>query len=121
VRELLAQEKESQQLDETAVPSSLTTSPWPSRIPRQSGLPPRATRQAHGALIGVELRSADGGDTVGDFDILYVTRGRLYAGECKAGSRVNEKDVQLARLSYDLGVAAFTLLPCATSTSSPPR
>jgi predicted HTH domain antitoxin len=35
-------------------------------------------------------------DAIGDFDIIYVQRGAVYAGECKAGSHLNDKDIERA-------------------------
>ncbi len=42
-----------------------------------------------------------------EFDFLFCTEQRLHAGECKAGSGLEEKDMATARLAADLGIVKF--------------
>src|SRR5437764_8039184 len=42
-----------------------------------------------------------------EFDFIFVTGGRLHAGECKAGRELGEKDLRTARAAAGLGVNHF--------------
>lgn len=65
--------------------------------------------------INLALKRTGGNNAIGDFDVVYVKRGAVYAGECKAGRQLGEKagrqlgekDIDLARLARDTGCAGF--------------
>lgn len=61
----------------------------------------------HAPLVGIELKRLESNDAMCDFDVVYVKRGVLYAGECKAGSHLNDKDIQIARIAFELGCGGF--------------
>jgi hypothetical protein len=47
------------------------------------------------------------GRSITDFDFLFVSESEVYAGECKAGEQLGEKDIEAARLAAQLGFAGF--------------
>jgi len=61
----------------------------------------------HSPLVGLEFKRLGASNTQGDFDIVYVREQRLYAGECKAGSGLAQKDIHLARQARELGFSGF--------------
>jgi hypothetical protein len=58
---------------------------------------------------GLELRRADDpkGQAVTDFDFIFVSQQQIFAGECKAGTELGDKDLRTARLAAELGVHHF--------------
>ncbi|WP_420628204.1 hypothetical protein [Candidatus Leptofilum sp.] len=56
-------------------------------------------------VFGLELRQDD--KPITDFDFLFVSDQKLYAGECKAGSQLAPKDFETAKLAAKLGFAEF--------------
>jgi hypothetical protein len=62
-------------------------------------------RQASCLTTGLELQQND--NAVHEYDFLFVSNQALYAGECKAGSRLEAKDLAKAELAARLGFAAF--------------
>jgi len=62
-------------------------------------------RDATCRVIGLELEKD--GQALGELDYLYVSEQKLYAGECKAGTELEMKDVDRALIALELGVAEF--------------
>jgi hypothetical protein len=58
---------------------------------------------------GLELRRADDpkGQAVTDFDFIFVSQQQIFAGECKAGTELGDKDLRTAQLAAELGVRNF--------------
>jgi len=54
---------------------------------------------------GIELVKED--RVVKEFDFLFVSKQKVYAGECKAGVRLESKDMETAILAAQLGFAKF--------------
>lgn len=50
----------------------------------------------------------------GELDFLFIKKSELYAGECKAGHRLAQKDVDTAVLAAKVGVRHFYF--CTVST-----
>ncbi len=63
-------------------------------------------------VTGLEMRRE--GHNVGEFDLLFVSHGSLYAAECKAGRLLAAKDFEAARLAADLGIATFVFATAQT-------
>lgn len=61
----------------------------------------------HSPLVGIEIKRQGSDDAIGDFDVVYVRGGILYAGECKSGRHLQDKDIQLARTAFKLGCGGF--------------
>ena len=57
---------------------------------------------------GLELVPVGKSDVEVEFDFLFVRDQELFAGECKAGTELYEKDVKTGRLAADLGVKEFS-------------
>jgi hypothetical protein len=57
--------------------------------------------------LGVDLYVAGREERVGDFDIAFVYKQRVYVGEAKMGQELKGKDIQLARLAFELGCGGF--------------
>jgi hypothetical protein len=47
------------------------------------------------------------GKTEAEFDLLYVSEQRMYAGECKAKGELADKDIETARIAETLGISIF--------------
>ncbi len=54
---------------------------------------------------GLELLEED--KVIGEFDFVFVSKNETYAGECKTGRRLMEKDLVTARLAAANGVTHF--------------
>jgi hypothetical protein len=67
------------------------------------------TRQSAMAHIvpGMAFKKVGAVNNEGDFDFIYIDKHRLYGGECKAGTTLQTKDIQTARLARQLGFHAF--------------
>lgn len=66
-----------------------------------------APHRLHSPLVGLEFKRLGAGNADGDFDIVYVRNQRLYAGECKSGAALREKDINLGRRARELGFTGF--------------
>jgi hypothetical protein len=59
-------------------------------------------------VAGLELALAGEADAEAELDYLFVRDQGLYAGECKAGAELSDKDVRTGRLAAALGVKEFS-------------
>ncbi|MHB1424118.1 MAG: hypothetical protein ACYC3I_13155 [Gemmataceae bacterium] len=57
---------------------------------------------------GLELIPKGQCDAKGEFDFFFIRDQELFAGECKAGTELSEKDMRTGRLAADLGVKEFS-------------
>lgn len=57
---------------------------------------------------GLELLPQGKSDAVAEFDFFFIRDQDLFAGECKAGTELSEKDIQTGRLAAELGVKEFS-------------
>jgi hypothetical protein len=62
-------------------------------------------KQACCVVPGLELLREN--QVVTDFDFIFVSNSEIFAGECKAGSRVSSKDLNIARTASTLGIHHF--------------
>jgi len=70
--------------------------------------------QMYHVAPGVAFRPAQASAVEGDFDFLYVYKSALYAGECKSGGRVSEKDISTTlRVARAVGIRAFFFVSLA--------
>jgi hypothetical protein len=60
------------------------------------------------AVPGLELRKEKSADVVAEFDFVFVRDSKLFAGECKAGTELGEKDFKTARLAAETGIAEYS-------------
>ncbi len=75
----------------------------------------RTQHQAMAHIVpGMAFKKVETTHIEGDFDFVYVYRHHLYGGECKAGSMLQAKDVQTARLARQLGFRAFFFVTIRT-------
>ncbi|MDA0245297.1 MAG: hypothetical protein OT477_17920 [Chloroflexi bacterium] len=56
-------------------------------------------------IVGLELKKDS--KILGDLDFVYVHKQKLYAGECKSGNEISQKDADMASLALELGIAQF--------------
>jgi hypothetical protein len=59
-------------------------------------------------IPGIELLPEGKSEVQAEFDYLFVKDQELFAGECKIGTELAEKDIKTARLARDLGVKEFS-------------
>jgi hypothetical protein len=66
-------------------------------------------KEACCAVPGLLLHQAEqkGGRHVTDFDVIFISGHEFFAGECKAGSELGEKDFETARLAAEIGIQHF--------------
>lgn len=57
---------------------------------------------------GLEIIAKGSTDVLAEFDFFIVRNQELFAGECKAGSELTDKDIRTARVAADLGVKEFS-------------
>lgn len=72
----------------------------------------------YGPVPGVELRLAGKKDVVAELDFVFIRGARLFAGECKAGTELGEKDFRTAALASTLGIAEFFFCTAAEFSGS---
>jgi hypothetical protein len=58
-------------------------------------------------LLLRETSSENSGRHVTDFDFIFISGQEFFAGECKAGTELGEKDFQTARLASEVGIRHF--------------
>jgi len=80
----------------------------------QDGLPALAalyslSRQHCGYClsVGVHLLRPNEEQNIFELDFIIAVNGRLWGGECKAGGKIEEKDIARARAAAKLGIAHF--------------
>lgn len=61
----------------------------------------------HHVVPGMLIKRQGKTDDIGDFDLVYIHRHNIFAGECKAGKILAEKDIHLARLAREIGARAY--------------
>ena len=66
--------------------------------------------------LGLEVRKQGETNAITDFDFLYVSNQKIYAGECKKGTELGEKDLDTATFAAQLGFAKFYF--CTVNTFS---
>lgn len=66
-------------------------------------------RQICCVVPGLEIHRAANprGQAITDFDFIFVSQQEMYAGECKAGTELGDKDFRTARLAAELGIHHF--------------
>lgn len=57
---------------------------------------------------GLELTPKGKRDAEGEFDYFFIRDQELFAGECKAGTELSEKDMRTGQMAADLGVKEFS-------------
>lgn len=62
-------------------------------------------KEATCRVVGLELEK--GGETISELDYVFVSEQKLYAGECKSGTELAEKDIKTALIALELGVTEF--------------
>jgi len=62
-------------------------------------------KQACCIVPGLELLQS--GTVKAELDLIFVSNQELFAGECKAGTDIGDKDIETARLAADLGIHHF--------------
>jgi DNA-directed RNA polymerase subunit RPC12/RpoP len=65
------------------------------------------SRESATACHSFGLELCREGKPITDFDFLFVSKQEVYAGECKAGRRIGDKNLKTARLAAELGFAEF--------------
>lgn len=60
------------------------------------------------AVPGLELIPLGSNDVEGELDVFFIRDQELFAGECKAGTELADKDFQTARFAASLGVREFS-------------
>jgi hypothetical protein len=80
----------------------------------QDGLPAllalyALTRKLRGTALvpGLEISRLGEKEPFGELDFVLVVKGRLFAGECKAASELEDKDIERAVKAQSLGAASF--------------
>lgn len=63
-------------------------------------------RPIYGQTIGLEIGNRSK-PNAGEFDVVFVKDQCVYAGECKMGAELKEKDIRLAELAYEIGCSGF--------------
>jgi hypothetical protein len=58
-------------------------------------------------VAGVELIPSGSNNPAAEFDYLFAREHQLFAGECKSGTGLSEKDMETARVAATLGVKEF--------------
>lgn len=66
-------------------------------------------RQISCVVPGLEIRRSDTtqSQAITDFDFIFVSQHQIFAGECKAGTELGDKDFRAARLAAELGIHHF--------------
>jgi hypothetical protein len=60
------------------------------------------------AVPGLLLNEADSTERhVTDFDFIFISNHEFFAGECKAGTELGDKDFETARLASEIGIQHF--------------
>lgn len=62
-------------------------------------------KQAHCIVPGLELLQSN--EVKAELDFIFISNHEIYAGECKAGKEIGEKDIDTARLAANLGINHF--------------
>ncbi len=57
---------------------------------------------------GLEIIAKGSTDVLAEFDFFFVRNQELFAGECKAGTELTEKDIRTAKVAADLGITEFS-------------
>lgn len=63
------------------------------------------TRRVSCLVPGLELLQSD--QVKAELDFVFVSEQEIFAGECKAGDTLGDKDIDTARLAADLGMKSF--------------
>ncbi|MFC1782720.1 hypothetical protein ACFL02_03925 [Planctomycetota bacterium] len=64
-------------------------------------------KKAYSIIPGLELFPKGEKEAIGEFDFIFVMDQKLYAGECKSGSILTEKDYKMAALAVEFGFDTF--------------
>lgn len=75
-----------------------------------------ATRERKSYCHTMGLALLEGRHEVAEFDFAFVSQEQLFAGECKAGTELGEKDMKTVELAAKIGVAKFYF--CTVKTFS---
>src|SRR5260370_13998513 len=67
-------------------------------------------------IPGMNFKEIRSTNNAGDFDFVYIYKHELYAGECKAGEMLSQKDINTARIAHQLGFRAFFFVTTKTFT-----
>jgi len=70
--------------------------------------------EMHHIIPGMNFKKFGATNNAGDFDFVYVYKHELFGGECKAGSRLSQKDIETAKVSRQLGFRAFFFVTIKT-------
>jgi hypothetical protein len=63
--------------------------------------------QMYHIVPGMNFKQVGSTSNAGDFDFVYVYKHEIYGGECKAGERLTQKDINTARVARLLGFRTF--------------